>query len=111
MTNPLKNFKQRSAMFRFLFSHQELDDSEHFDTSTFPGDILLMEQWPLLLYSCSEFGMKSGGCTEDRCYGEGAGEELMIRWRCELLYVALQCAQGRRGVCVLNETGAQRDWS
>lgn len=73
MTNPLKNFRQGSAMFRFLSSHQESDDSEHFGTFTFPGDILLMEQWLLLLYSCCEFGMKSGRCTE--------GE--MLRWGCE----------------------------
>lgn len=44
MTNPLKGFKQRSAMFRFLFSNQESDDSEHFETFMLPGDILLMEQ-------------------------------------------------------------------
>lgn len=56
-------------MFRFLFSHQESDDPEHFDTFTFPGDILLMEQWPLLLYSCCEFGMKSGKCTEEYMLG------------------------------------------
>lgn len=35
----------------------------------------------------------------------------MIRWRSERLYVALQCAKGRRGVCVLRETGSNGDWS
>lgn len=40
--NPLKGFKQRSVMFRFLFSHQESDAREHFATFMFPEDFLLM---------------------------------------------------------------------
>lgn len=84
VTNPLKCCKQRSAVLRFLFSHQGSDDSENLDTFVFPEDFLLMEQWPLLLYSCCEFGMESGR------WAEGWGSAVLALMIL-LYYVLLTC--------------------
>lgn len=75
-------------MFRFLLSHQESDDAEHFDTLTFPGDVLLMEQQPLLFYSCCEFETESSNGQRDVDAAGGKGK-LMTVCRGELLHVAL----------------------